>query len=267
MQIRNAGAARLAGVAAGVVSISSMTAVARAEFTPFEVWISDGTSTVGRVDVRNGAVLQTFQIPGGTDFTDIAFDPSGTMYGISTSRLYRVDTATGAVTNINDYGPTGLEALVFGADGTLYGASGANGNLYRITIGPNNQVTSTLIFDMGYTAAGDLAFSGSNLYMTTEDNLLVQVDPVARSAQPVGALGVSEVLGLATSNNGITYAMAGTTIYSVDLSSGALTAVSTYSSSTLGTAWGGAFVCEATPAPGALALLALGGIACGRRRR
>jgi MYXO-CTERM domain-containing protein len=251
-----------ARIAAGMVAVASAAGTARAEFTPFEMWICDSTSTVGRVDVRNGAVLQTFQIPGGVDFWDIAFDPSGTMYGISSSKLYRVDTTTGAVAEVGDYGPPNFSALVFGADGTLYAAGGST--LY--TINPLN-AASTVIGVMGFSSAGDLAFSGSTLYMTTTTNDLVRVNASTGATELVGALGVSQVLGLATSNNGITYAMAGTTIYSVDLSSGALTAVSTYSSSTLGTAWGGAFVCEATPAPGALALLALGGIACVRRRR
>lgn len=245
----------------GAAAAALISSTASASLGGLELWISDSTSTIGRVQVETGAVLQTFQVQG--DYWDIAFSPEGILFGVHNGqRLRRIDTTTGVVTDIGDLGFSSASSLVFGADGTLYSASRNNTNLYRV-----DPLTgaSTVIGNTGFEAAGDLAFNGSTLYMTTVTNQLVTINPLTGAAQVVGNLSVSDVLGLATASNGITYATAGTSIYSVNLQTAALTLISTYTSTALSQAFGTAFYM--VPGPGSLALLGLGAVAVRRRAR
>lgn len=261
MENRLPGRIAASRVFVGALSTALLSNAASASFAGLELWISDSTSTVGRVDVSSGAVLQSFQVQG--DYWDLAFSPEGVLFGIQNGqRLRRIDTETGVVTDIGDLGFTGGSSLVFGVDGTLYAASRNNTNLYRV-----NPLTgaATVIGSTGFEAAGDLAFNGSTLYMTTVSNQLVTVNPLTGASQVVGNLAVADVLGLATASNGITYATAGTTIYAVNLATAALTPVSTYTSTALGQAYGTAFYM--VPGPGALALLGFGAMARRSRAR
>ncbi len=84
-----------------------------------------------RIDTHTGSVTAVgeFRIAA---VTDLAFSPSGVLYGWSTQNgLFTVDGASGSGMAVDPFyaGPRDIAALTFGSDGTLYGARNA---LYRI---------------------------------------------------------------------------------------------------------------------------------------
>ncbi len=232
------------------------------------LWVSTGSAGLATVDVATGAT--TFV--GGTGFslTDIAFSPSGDLYGISFTNLYKVNSSTGATSLVGSLGSVSgnANALVFGADGTLYMAGSS---LYSV-----NTMTgaASAIGSIGYQSGGDLAFIGSTLYMASNTNQLVEVDVSTGGGTLIGSLGVASMFGLATPDNVSLYGVADQSVYLVDTSSGAATFQSTFAPTLTGGAFGLAFLSEAgggtsVPEPGTLALLSLAlfGIAAIRKPR
>ena len=239
------------------------------------LWIDDSSNRLGKVDVATGAatIVGTFAGAGfaGQTMTDLAFDPTGNLWGISFGAIYKVNTATAAVTLVGNHGINGGNALVFGADGKLY-AAGASNSLFQIN---TTTGTGTAIGSMGaVNSAGDLAFNGGKLYLSTTGNQLIEVNPTTGAGTLVGNLGVGSVFGLATGDDGFLYATSGQNIYRVNTATGAATFTQTYG--TLGQAFGTAFFQEAgapppngVPEPATMALLGaalLGLGALGRRK-
>ncbi len=230
------------------------------------LWIDDANGTIGRVDVATGT--PTLVGSSGVALTDIGFDPSGNLWGISFTNLYSINKATGAATNVGLLGLSGANALVFASDGTLYTAATNTNGIYSVNTATG---AATLLGNTGFSSAGDLAFNGGNLYLTSTTNQLIRINlanPALSAA--VGPLGFSNVFGLATADNGITYGVSGTQIFSVNLATGAGTLVTSYGAP-LSSANGTAFITEAAPAqvpePASLSLLALGVIAAALARK
>ena len=254
---------RLKGVLAAVV----LAIASNASAAPI-MYVHDSDGTLGRVDVATGSVQVVGEMP--QTMTDIAFDPSGNLYGVTFGSLYSINSSTAATTLIGNLGFT-ANALVFGADGTLYGA-GISSNLF--TIDPATGASS-VVGNMGFSSGGDLAFNGGNFYLASSGSQLVQVNPATGAGVLIGSFGVSSVFGLATGNDGILYAVAGTNVYTVNTATGAATNPVNYAGTALGVAFGQSFFTEAgapdpeVPEPGTLALLSLGTTAAGwaRRRR
>ncbi len=234
--------------------------------------VHDSSGMLATVDVTTGTVSTIGNM--GVVMTDIAFDPSGNLFGISFSNLYSINAATGSATNIGSHGIAGGNALVFGADGMLYGAGASTNSLFAI-----NSMTGagTSLGNMGFASGGDLAFNGGNLYLASNANQLVRINlgSIGDTAA-VGDFGASSVFGLATGNNGLLYAVAGTTIYAVDTVTGSATSPVSFAAQGLGQAFGQAFYTEAgagsggtVPEPGSMALigLAFAGLAAARRRQ
>lgn len=231
------------------------------------LWVSTGGGGLATVDVATGAT----SFIGGTSvvLTDIAFSPTGDLYGISFSGLYKVNSSTGATTFVGNLGAVSgtANALVFGADGTLYMAGSS---LYSV-----NTLTgaASSIGAIGFQSGGDLAFIGSNLYMASSGNQLIHVNASTGAGTLVGNLGVANMFGLATPDNVNLYGVAGQSVYLVNAGTGAATLQSTFSPSLTGGAFGLAFHTESgggnVPEPGTLALagLALFGVIAARKRR
>lgn len=232
------------------------------------IWVNDSRGGLGKVDVATGTVTMVGN--SGLTLTDIAFDPSGNLYGLSFTTLYQVNTTNAALTTIGGHGINGGNALTFGSDGTLY-AAGASPNLYTLNTG--NGAGTPFANSMGTNSAGDLAFNGGQLYLAGTNNQLVRLDlSNAGQGTNVGAFGVSSVFGLATaSSNGVLYAIAGTNIYTVNKTTGAATFLSDYSGQGLLDAYGAAFFDEArdVPEPASMTILGIGlaGFAAYRSRR
>jgi hypothetical protein len=232
------------------------------------LWVSTGGAGLATVDVATGATSLIGST--GTALTDIAFSPSGDLYGISFSNLYKVNSGTGATTLVGGLGSVSgtANALVFGSDGTLYMAGSS---LYSVNTSTG---AASAIGAIGFQSGGDLAFIGGDLYMASSGNQLVEVDVTTGVGSLVGNLGVASMFGLATPDNVNLYGVAGQSVYLVNTTTGAATFQSTFNPALAGGAFGLAFLTESgggggnVPEPGTLALVALAllWVAAGRLR-
>ena len=96
--------------------------------------------------------------------------------------------------------------------------------------------------------------------MASTVDSLVQINLDTATGTEIGPLGVSNVFGLANADNNVLYAVAGTSVYSVDVSTGAATLVLDWAGQELGIANGEAFIPEAAavPEPASLTLAGIG---------
>ncbi len=214
------------------------------------LWISDDHGNLATVDVATGAA--TVIGNSGLDLTDIAFDASGNLFGIAFigggTTLFRVDTSTAALTPVGALGFAGGNALVFGGDGTLYAASSSTANLYRV----NPLTGASVALGVVGSSAGDLAFVGSQLYLSATHPVLIDdtlraidLGPPA-TAMSVGQFGVADMFGMARAEDGILYGVAGRRVYTINTATGAATEVTTYDYFNRGAAFGSSFFAEAT---------------------
>jgi hypothetical protein len=183
--------------------------------TPGRVYINDSRGVLGTVDLATGDVMIIGDT--GLALSDIAIDRAGSMFALVGSALYSVNTSTAATTFIGHSIPGG-NALVFGPDGTLYGA-GDGTSLYRID--PSTGGTTTL-GNMNFVSGGDLAFQNGQLYMTSRTGHLVRVDLANLvGSAVVGFVGFPEVFGLVTGGDGLLYGGANLRVFQVDVLTGA----------------------------------------------
>jgi hypothetical protein len=225
------------------------------------LYIDDSAGNIGTVDVATGTA--TVIGNAGVVLTDLAFDPSGNLYGLNFTNLYKVNKTTGAATLVGAMGIPGGNALTFGVDGTLYSAGNASTALYTVNTSTG---AATSIGTTGFASSGDLAFKGGNLYLAATNNDLIRIGlsgGLVSGATDVGAFGFSKVFGLATGDNGVLYGVAGTQVFSVNTTTGAGTFVSNYGGQGLADAFGTAFYAEAgavsaVPEPASLTLLGIG---------
>ena len=227
--------------------------------------VHDSSRNLAQVDVTTGDVSVIGNL--GVTLTDIALDPSGNLYGISFGALYSIDLATAATTLIGAHGISGGNALVFGADGTLYGAGGSSRSLYTIDLdsGLGSAVGTT-----GFAASGDLAFNGGELFLSSASNQLISIDlDNGAAGTALGPFGVANMYGLSSGTDGTLYGISGTQVFSIDVLSGAATLESDYGGQGLGIAYGSSYYVSASPSdisqpPSqvlfSLALLALGAV-------
>ena len=186
--------------------------------------------------------------------TDIAFAPDGRLFGLDFDTLYEIDPRTAETTPIGNHGIPSGNALVFAADGTLYGMGGLSSQLFELDPATG---AATALGDVGEFSAGDLAFYGGELYLSTSAHRLqhIELGPPATGAD-VGAFGFSNVYGLATSDAGVLYGIAGTEIFTVDPTTGAGTLSTDYAGQGLDVAYGSSFqgeafqACPLTPVAG-----------------
>jgi len=237
--------------------IFSLFGLSLVQATPI-LYVHDSAQNLGTVDVTNGNVNVIGNM--GVTMTDIAFDPSGDLFGISFSNLYAIDKATGSSTLIGAHGISGGNALVFGNDGTLYGAGFSTTSLFTIDVGTGS---GTNIGNMGFASSGDLAFNSGDFFLASTTNELVSIDlSGGATGTAIGPFGFSNVFGLATADDGVLYGVSGTQVFTVNTSTGAGSLLSNYSGQGLGTAFGSSFFTEAgadpVPEPSTMLLLGSG---------
>lgn len=251
---------------AAVLLISGSAASAATMF------VHDDAGILGKVDTGTGAVSIIGDL--GVILTDIAFDPLGRLFGVSFTDLYSIDVASAATTLIGSLRVSDANALVFGRDGTLYGAGAVSNFLYDFDplTGAVNNFTN-----IGFSSGGDLAFVGDDLYLASGSGELVRIDlgePSASAA--VGSFGISNVFGIASDSSDSLFGVGGTTIFSIDPTNASTLSSVGYGGQGLGAAFGQSFLTEAgapdpevpavpLPATGLLLLGALAGFAVRRR--
>ncbi len=186
-------------------------------FAAPKMHVHDSIGNLGLVDVETGDVSVIGSM--GVTMTDIAFDPLGNLFGISFTDLYSINRDTAASTLLGRHSVPGGNALVFGSNGTLYSAGFRSNSLFSIN--PNSGQTTDL-GRIGFASGGDLAFQNDNFFMASTSNELVKIDLANLSnTSTVGTFGVNGVFGLATDEADVLYAVAGTSIYTVNTATGA----------------------------------------------
>ncbi len=155
------------------------------------IYVHDSHATLAMLDLSTGVSGVIGTLP--SVMTDIALSPSGELYGVDFSILWRIDPATAHATRIGATGYT-LNALTFAPDGTLYAAG--VGGLITLDI---RTASATLVGNIApYISAGDLVFdSAGQLLFTTTDNKLLRLDPHTATPAVIGTLDHTSVFGLA----------------------------------------------------------------------
>ena len=267
---KGAGMLRILVIALALVSLHTGIAPA----APV-MHVDDSANNLGKVDVATGTVSVIGNM-GNATMTDIAFNPAGQLFGISFTGFYSINPTTAAATFIGNHSVPGGNALVFAAGGTLYAAGFSSTSLF--TINPATGA-GTSLGNISAASGGDLAFNGGELFLATTSSQLFHINLANLAASAaVGSFGVSNVFGLATGDNGVLYAVAGTNVYTVDTATGAATNPVDFGGHGLFSANGQSFFTESgapvpTPVPEPATLLLLGssltaaGLAAWRRRR
>ena len=229
------------------------------------LYIVDLNYKVGVVDLTTDKV--TVLGSAGAPLHDIGFTANGNFYGTSLTALYSLSLSTGAASLISNY-PSGLAGSnmsgLVGDGSYLLGASGVTKSIYAIGVSPFS--TTTLTGAAGATSSGDITFGPAGasgpLYDTLTTGYLDKITisgTTITSVTPVGNTGHTNISGLATIGS-VTYAVAGTEVYIMDLNTAALTPLFNYSGHGLTTVAGAAAAPSflAVPEPSNIAMLLAG---------
>jgi hypothetical protein len=212
------------------------------------LWVSDSRGQLAKIDVLTGST--TLVGDTGVFMFDIAFNATGQLFGISGTALYSINSTTAASTLIGTTGSSSnINSLVFGSDGTLYGAS--NG-LYKFntTTGAGTQIGTN--FASGASSSGDLAFVGGKLYLSTlgsPSDRLANLNTSTGALTDVGSIGFASVFGMASPNGADLYGFSDNRVLSINATTGAGRLLSTANGPVLGAVYGSAFFNEAVPTP------------------
>jgi hypothetical protein len=181
------------------------------------VWADDEQGRLFTVNVGTGQTHVIGQMP--ADMYDIAFSPTGSLYGVDgSSNLWKINPNTASGTDIGALG-TSVNSLVFSPSGKLYAAGS---RLYSVntSTGHASGIGNNL---NGFSSAGDLAFDASgNLYLSTTSNDLVRVNTSTGAASKIGPIGFNEVFGMAYGPDHVMYGLSDATqqIFSINLATG-----------------------------------------------
>jgi hypothetical protein len=227
------------------------------------IWAGDSGGEIFTVNTITGATTMIGNA--GVVLTDIAFDPWGNLWGVSFTDFYSINTSSGVATPIGSLGQSQMNALVSDAAGNLLGAMNL-GSTQLFSINSSTGATTAIGTGIGINSSGDLEFAGTSLYLSGDAVLdeLWSVDAVTGAGAAIGGFGVDDMFGLAF-QDGVMWGVAGTSIYSIDLITGAASLSTSYSGPSV------AFGASRTivPEPGTLSMLGLGItlVAISRRQR
>jgi hypothetical protein len=233
------------------------------------LWTHDSSGNLATYDIATDTVTLIGNM--GAVMTDIAFDSSGNLFGLTFTGFYSIDSTNGNSTLIGSHGIAAGNALVFGTDGTLYGAGNSTTNLFSINTSTG---AGSVLGDIGYSSSGDLAFNSSSFFLSADtgsNDTLVTIDQTSFAGSAVGNFGFDSVFGLATGDDGSLYGLSGTNVLDVNITTGAGTIISNFGGQGVGASFGSSFKTEAKPVPEPATILlfcsGLLGVAGIKRRR
>ncbi len=183
-----------------------------------------------RADLAGG-VVEVCSLAGAVDYLSIAFAPDGTLYGLN-GTANRIDTINPCNCSFQIVGPTSLGPIALDRQGMesgeLLAVDPALDALVRVDVATG---LGTVIGPLGFMfGTADLAWSDllQAPYAVEGDNdFLYTVDPVTGAATPGMPLSQDVTdpgLAVHPNDNGL-YACSGDTLYTVDASTGLMTAV------------------------------------------
>jgi len=194
------------------------------------ICIDDTAGNIGTIDVNTGAATLIGNTGLGALLDDIAFSPTGQLFGETGTELYSINQTTGAATPIGAFGVGGMNGLTFDSNGTLYGS----GDSALYTINPANGLATLVGLSglNGWASAGDLTFLQGTMYETVTNGAvsdLARIDPNTGAGTLIGQVVADPTLfGLVTGADGSLYGLDGKDIYSIDPLTGAGTLVQSY---------------------------------------
>jgi hypothetical protein len=208
---------RIESVTVSGANVSGANFSARVASPEFYVIDNANQLAVVNIDTRTVNVIGNTQV----FLNDLAFDSSGTLFGVSGDNLYRIDTGTAAATLVGPLGTNDTTSLEFGPSGKLYTA---NTSLYTVNTSTGAASVVGNGGDFPYRSSGDLVFVGTNLYLTSTysptSNALVRLDPATGVGTLVGPIDFPSIFGLSSNDNVTLYGFAGTKVLVIDPSTG-----------------------------------------------
>lgn len=201
----------------------------------------------------------------GTDriLADIAFDPDGNLYGITFSKLYSINLATGAASLIGALGGNDFNALTINTAGQAFTAGYYGDGLFGVNLG-TGAATALGAIGNGFTgSSGDLEFANGALYGVDknggiDDLYALTTGPV--SGVRLGSTGLEKLYGLAFADDTM-FGVSGDakTLFAINLLTGFASSLGPITGFTGGAiGYGAAALVSPVPLPAALPLFGTG---------
>ncbi|MGB4848026.1 MAG: hypothetical protein WBP41_08925, partial [Saprospiraceae bacterium] len=137
------------------------------------IYLSSTNNRIYRLNIVTCNYTQIVQL--GRGITDISFHPDGTLYGVdSGGNLFKIDTLTGATTNVYQFNSAGqrFNSLTTSATGILY----TTGDLGELFSYDKSSGTGTFLGIIGFRATGDLTFYKGQLYAAAQNHRIILID-------------------------------------------------------------------------------------------
>lgn len=233
------------------------------------------TGNLLNINQANGQASQVGVGLGVGNVGDLTSNPiTGQTWGvkIDTNQLVNIDPATGLATSlVNLNSPSGMTSLAFNnLTGKLYGNTSVSFGSQFESLWEIDPVTGNCVF-VGRILFDDVfalgfANDGTLYGISAASNQLITVNTLNGNGALVAAVALAGLFDMAARpEDGVMFVSHAfnSDLYTMNLANGALNLVGPYNSANASNVVGLAFV----PSPGALALLGLGGLVAGRRRR
>ncbi|RQW77787.1 MAG: hypothetical protein EHM51_01180 [Geobacter sp.] len=221
-------------------SISSVNFLERKSSPIF--YVVDEFGNLGTVNILSGDVLVIGNT--GVVMYDIASDPNGNLYGVSSDKLYKIDKSSAASTPVGSLNTFYLTSLVFSNDGSkLYAA---DQYLYKVNTATGAATATTSTGGFQYQSSGDLVFIGNQLYLTSRiansltDTYLVRLDTLTGAGTLVGSVGCPDVFGMASNDKVHLYGFSGSKVIGINIDTGVGSLLWEISGKGLGSIYGAA---------------------------
>jgi hypothetical protein len=180
---------------------------------PRQILINSASGGLLRINPLDGAFESL--LTGTPALTDIAYNSrTDRLYGIDGAFVYEIDLVSKAVNPLFAHNVAAAAALGFAPNGQLFAAGQ---DVYRLDL--QNQ-TSQKYADGGSSLAGDIAFLGNRMLMSTTNGNLYELQ--ANQTKLLGNLGVG-MRGLVATNTSTLYGFSENRGYLIDVNNLTLT--------------------------------------------